>query len=146
MTLHACTNQGSAGPALHIADEVDALLDVIEQLTAYLRAENDLLDLGLPPYAAGLTEKKEELGERFNEMWRDVLGRGVLHLVDEARQNQLIRSGQTLSRVGHANLARLEAQLDRSRRRVESVLSRAGCTAGKMPPLSSFVPGSEWHN
>lgn len=146
MTLHTCTNHGPASPALHIAEDVDALLAVIEQLTACLHAENDLLDLGLPPYAAGLTERKEELGDRFREMWRDITGRGLLSLVDEARQERLIESGRMLSRIGHANLERLEASLENSHRRIEGVLSRAAQAEGVSRVRARFVPGTEQHH
>lgn len=143
MTLHLHTNSSPQIMTAGEHDELGELLSVIDALTECLRAENLLLDRGLPPYAVGLTEAKEDLGDRFAMMWRDALDRGLMRRADASCQARLVHAALTLRTVGRANLERLERDLARSRQRVDAVLERVGHETSSANPLVRFIPAGD---
>lgn len=119
------------------SDAARALLDTIAELTRIIAEENRSLAQGFPAGLSATSERKTELAAEYAELWAELGADGVGLLADDPDFAHVLMDA--VSRLRHTtreNLARLEAAVTASRRRVEAVLdalrqdARAGSSYG----------------
>lgn len=102
----------------------EALLSLIQELTAVMAEENALLAAGLPTAVAGTADRKVELSDRFDHLWAGYAGRCRLALVaDQDTAHRLIQAVTVLRKVATENVGRLDAALAASRRRIDTAMT-----------------------
>lgn len=97
---------------------------VIDELIAVMAEENQALAAGFPAGLVHTVDQKQALSEEYARLW-ETLSLSLPHLqqVDPGAVDLLIRRVRLLRAVADENMARLEAAMQASRRRVEAVLT-----------------------
>lgn len=130
----------------------DRLLAVVQELTQVMTEENTVLAEGLPAAMAETIERKQDLSDEFEHLWAHLTtnGSGALAADPEAAYD-LIQLVAALRVVANENIARLDAALLASRRRIEAVMTalrgeaeqgRGYGMTGQAPLVARFAPCS----
>lgn len=108
---------------------------VIDDLIAVMTEENQALAAGFPAGLVHTVDQKQALSEEYARLW-DTLSLSLPHLqqADPEAVDLLIRRVRMLRAVADENMARLEAAMQTSRRRVEAVLDALRDTARDQAP------------
>jgi hypothetical protein len=110
-------------PACIPDTDLDRLLEVVRELTAVMRRENEFLRSGMPAALSTISDRKEQLTVCLQELTRGATG---LAAVDDAEvlalKRHLAASGTALNSLTRENMQLLEGAMSASRRRIESVM------------------------
>lgn len=112
--------------ALSAEQMVEALIDVMADLSEVLRAENDLLRQGMPAALAQLTDRKNELAQEYAHLLKLALAdRDNVTAVVNSRawRAKVVDVSEEFHAVSQENLTRLDAAMFATRRRIEAVMS-----------------------
>jgi len=101
-----------------------ALLEVVTELAAVMDEENRLLAAGFPAGLVATSDRKGELTAEYADLWDQVRAEAAQALAaDPDFARTLMQAVGDLRQVANENLARLEAAMTASRRRVEAALA-----------------------
>jgi len=101
-----------------------ALLEVVTELAAVMDEENRLLAAGYPAGLVATSDRKGELTAEYADLWEQVRAEAAQALAaDPDFARTLMQAVGDLRQVANENLARLEAAMTASRRRVEAALA-----------------------
>lgn len=104
-------------------ETVTSLMAVMHELTALLREENDLLRRGMPAQAAARTNRKVDLSNSYTELMMLARYRYLADIkADPGLREPLLAISHELDGLSRENLTRLEAAMQATRRRIESVM------------------------
>lgn len=107
-----------------VESSAHALLEVVTELAAVMEEENRLLAAGFPAGLVGTSERKGELTAEYADLWDQLRAEAAQALAaDPDFVRLLMQSVGDLRQVANENLARLEAAMTASRRRVEAALA-----------------------
>lgn len=134
----------------------EALLATIAALSAIMVEENEVLASGYPAGLGISAQRKTELAADYAELWQDLEAELTGLLSDDPGfGRRLMAAVSQLRLVAGENIARLEAAMSASRRRVESILAalrdeaRGSATYGGRGdvPLDLRLPpfGTDFH-
>jgi hypothetical protein len=102
-------------------NDSQALLGVLHDLRAMLRAENEALKWGLPASIVEDTDRKERLTQAFGVLMRRVTAHGPKPL-EQIEARRLYALGTEVRTLSRENAHRLHAALTASERRVETIV------------------------
>jgi hypothetical protein len=134
----------------------EVLLATIAALAAIMAEENESLASGYPAGLEASTQRKADLAAEYAEQWQELEAELAGILADDPGfGRRLMAAVGQLRLVAGENVARLEAAMSASRRRVESILAalrdeaRGGATYGGRGdiPLDLRLPpfGTDFH-
>ena len=125
-TIQAVRGHGSmksSGPANEAETVIADLFDTMSELMDVIAAENDLLRRGMPAALSDYTVRKATLSDDYTRLCRAVMTEHAQTVVDQpALAQRLVEMGETLRTMSRENMDRLQAALDATRRRIESVM------------------------
>jgi hypothetical protein len=115
----------------HIDGAAQALLEVVTELALVMDEENRLLAEGMPAGVVHTAQRKNELAADYAALWENVRAEVAQALVaDPEFSETLIQAVGDLREIAAENVARLEAAVVASRRRVEAALAALRDEAG----------------
>jgi hypothetical protein len=102
----------------------DMLMAVVSDLTDVILEENALLTEGLPAAVAATVDRKLELSDAYEDLYAELVeSRRDSLTCDPDFARRLMDAVVVLREATSENLARLDAAMTASRRRVESVMA-----------------------
>jgi len=148
-TLHSLAEPGDYPPT-------ESLLATVVELSAVMAEENAALASGYPAGLVTTAERKTELAAEYAELWEELEADMAETLAaDPEFGRRLMAAVSRLRLVAGENVARLEAAMSASRRRVDAILDtlrsevRGAATYGTKGdiPLDLRLPpyGTDFH-
>lgn len=148
-TLHSPAEQGDFPSS-------ESLLTTVIELSAVMAEENAALASGYPAGLMTTTERKTELAAEYAELWEELeCGLAETLAQDPEFGRRLMAAVSRLRLVAGENIARLEAAMSASRKRVDAILdtlraeARGAATYGTKGdiPLDLRLPpfGTDFH-
>lgn len=101
----------------------DELMAVMAELRTVLEAENHMLDRGFPAGLTGTAELKDKLSERFQGLYARLMQSLPMQAMENAELlRRLASEGAVLRKLAQDNMAKLDAAMEASQRRIDSVI------------------------
>jgi flagellar biosynthesis/type III secretory pathway chaperone len=103
---------------------VTALIEVMSELSELMRAENALLERGMPAALSDMTDRKCRLADEYTDLLLVTNHRhGAAIAGDPELRNRLVEIARTLECLCRENMLRLEAAMAATRRRIDAVMA-----------------------
>ncbi|MCR6632562.1 MAG: hypothetical protein NVV74_22345 [Magnetospirillum sp.] len=132
-----------SAPLIHMvdtqhADLTEMLMSVVTDLTEVIEEENALMAEGMPAAVTATIDRKLELSDAYEDLYAELVeNRRDCLTADPAFANRLMEAVLHLREVTTENMARLEAAMQASRRRVEAVMAAMRSTIAEDGPYSA---------
>jgi len=140
MQQNAAPDPSESEPAdlERIEEAAQVLLEIVTELALVMDEENRLLAEGMPAGLVGTVARKTELTADYAGLWEAVrTGLSQTLAADPEFAETLTQAVGDLREIATENVARLEAAMVASRRRVEAALSALRDEAGVGRPYGS---------